>query len=617
MKHLERIAAGNRFSQLHCGAIASCFAEHVLEDFGPEGWIELYPDEEEAREHSFLNHTHVRDKLLWINDANDWFLKNQVICCLSNANLLPLLPLPHSTEPTPRPNYCLVAPQVPADPEAAPRPRRPTTQRRGPRTPAAAAANPFAAGPSFTASGSGTAAAADPSFHAGPYTFDDYARTVPLIPPRVTPPYGPEYEYFIPYPTGPQLPPFHGTPPEVREQIIWDSQKRIIDTLNARFLDLSLSITSSTSSTATDRVFNFADGPAVLSEPVIRKALEDILIWNGSGMSFMEMCHRGKEFTSIIDKAESDLRSLLNIPIDEFSFVVLFLQGGATSQFSAVSLNLCSSPQDHVDYLITGSWGDKAAREVAKYSSVSFLWSGKGENYVRVPDFGSLKQNPRAKYLHICANETIYGAEFKDYLTSLNEEGLLVADMSSTFCSKTVDVSKFGVIYTGAQKNVGPAGVTIVIVRRDLIGKSQKNTPVMLDYKIHAENKSLYNTPPCFGIYMYGLVFEDLLQQGGLEEVENKNVAKGQLLYDAIDNGEGFFRCPVKKLVRSLMNVPFRLVNSELEGQFIKQAAKEKMVTLKRHRSVGGMRASIYNAMPLAGVQKMVAFMKDYQARHS
>ncbi|KAK9755506.1 hypothetical protein RND81_01G030300 [Saponaria officinalis] len=366
--------------------------------------------------------------------------------------------------------------------------------------------------------------------------------------------------------------------------------------------------------TTADRVFNFAAGPAVLPEPVLRKAQADLLNWNGSGMSVMEMSHRGKEFISIIDKAESDLRSLLNIPVDEFA--VLFLQGGATSQFSAVPLNLCSSPRDHVDYLVTGSWGDKAAKEAAKYSSVSVVWSGKGENYVRVPDFGSLEQNPRAKYLHICANETIYGVEFKDYPTPLNEDGLLVADMSSNFCSKPVDVSKFGVIYAGAQKNVGPAGVTIAIVRRDLIGKSQKNTPVMLDYKIHAENKSLYNTPPCFGIYMCGLVFEDLLQQGGLADVEKKNVAKAQLLYDAIDNSGGFFRCPVEKSVRSLMNVPFTLAKSELEGDFIKQAAKEKMVALKGHRSVGGMRASIYNAMPLAGVQKLVAFMKDFQARH-
>jgi phosphoserine aminotransferase len=219
--------------------------------------------------------------------------------------------------------------------------------------------------------------------------------------------------------------------------------------------------------------------------------------------------------------------------------------------------------------------------------------------------------------LHICANETIHGVEFKNYPTPNNKNGILVADMSSNFCSKPVDVSKFGLIYAGAQKNVGPSGVTIVIVRNDLIGNAQDFTPVMLDYKIHAENNSLYNTPPCYGIYMCGLVFEDLLEQGGLVEVEKKNKKKAEILYNAIDESNGFFRCPVEKSVRSLMNVPFTLEKSELEGEFIKEAAKENMVQLKGHRSVGGMRASIYNAMPLAGVEKLVAFMKDFQAKHA
>lgn len=329
-------------------------------------------------------------------------------------------------------------------------------------------------------------------------------------------------------------------------------------------------------------------------------------------MSVMEMSHRGKEFTSIIDKAEADLRSLLSIPSD---YAVLFLQGGATTQFAAIPLNLCEAG-DSVDYLVTGSWGDKAAKEAKKYANVSTIWSGKSENYVRVPSFDEVKQNVHARYLHICANETIYGVEFKDYPVPKNKDGILIADMSSNFCSKPVDVTKFGVIYAGAQKNVGPSGVTIVIIRKDLIGKAQDITPVMLDYKIHAENKSLYNTPPCFGIYMCGLVFEDLLEQGGLVEVEKKNEAKAKVLYDAIDGSNGFYRCPVEKSVRSLMNVPFTLEKSELEADFIKEASKEKMVALKGHRSVGGMRASIYNAMPLAGVEKLVAFMKDFQAKH-
>ncbi|KAF3546223.1 hypothetical protein DY000_02009450 [Brassica cretica] len=362
-----------------------------------------------------------------------------------------------------------------------------------------------------------------------------------------------------------------------------------------------------------DRVFNFAAGPATLPENVLLKAQADLYNWRGSGMSVMEMSHRGKEFLSIIQKAESDLRQLLEIP-SEYS--VLFLQGGATTQFAGLPLNLCK-PDDTVDFVVTGSWGDKAVKEAKKYCKTSVIWSGKSDKYTRVPSFDALEQSPDAKYLHICANETIHGVEFKDYPVVRNPNGFLVADMSSNFCSKPVDVSKFGVIYGGAQKNVGPSGVTIVIIRKDLIGNAQEITPVMLDYKIHDENSSLYNTPPCFGIYMCGLVFEDLLAQGGLKEVERKNQRKADLLYNAIEESKGFFKCPVEKSVRSLMNVPFTLDKSELEGEFIKEAAKEKMVQLKGHRSVGGMRASIYNAMPLAGVEKLVTFMKDFQAKHA
>ncbi|CAN1316633.1 Phosphoserine aminotransferase 1, chloroplastic [Linum perenne] len=383
-----------------------------------------------------------------------------------------------------------------------------------------------------------------------------------------------------------------------------------------------LSIRCSTTNTASspistthvldpERVFNFAAGPATLPANVLKKAESELYNWRGSGMSVMEMSHRGKEFLSIIHKAESDLRSLLNIS-DDYS--VLFLQGGATTQFAAIPLNLCS-PQDAVDYVVTGSWGDKAFKEAQKFCNPNLIWSGKSDKYTTIPSFDSLEQSPDAKYLHICANETIHGVEFKDYPTPKN--GILIADMSSNFCSKPVDVSKFGIIYAGAQKNVGPSGVTIVIIRKDLIGNAQGITPVMLDYKIHDENKSLYNTPPCYGIYMCGLVFEDLVAQGGLEEVEKKNKKKGDLLYNAIEESNGFYRNPVEKSVRSLMNVPFTMEKSELEAEFIKEAAKEKMVQLKGHRSVGGMRASIYNAMPYEGVEKLVAFMKDFQAKHA
>ncbi|GMN28749.1 hypothetical protein TIFTF001_002148 [Ficus carica] len=363
---------------------------------------------------------------------------------------------------------------------------------------------------------------------------------------------------------------------------------------------------------AQDRVFNFAAGPATLPERVLLKAQSELYNWRGSGMSVMEMSHRGKDFLSIINKAESDLRALLGIP--EGDYAVLFLQGGATTQFAALPLNLCK-PDDQVDFVVTGSWGDKAFKEAQKFCKPNLIWSGKPDKYTKIPTFQDLEQSEHARYLHICANETIHGVEFKTYPTPRN--GLLVADMSSNFCSKPVNVTKFGVIYAGAQKNVGPSGVTIVIIRKDLIGNAQEKTPVMLDYKIHADNNSLYNTPPCYGIYMCGLVFEDLLEQGGLEEVEKKNKHKADLLYKAIDESKGFYRCPVEKSVRSLMNVPFTLEKSELEVEFVKEAAKEKMLQLKGHRSVGGMRASIYNAMPLAGVEKLVAFMKDFQARHA
>ncbi|XP_026403516.1 phosphoserine aminotransferase 2, chloroplastic-like [Papaver somniferum] len=371
--------------------------------------------------------------------------------------------------------------------------------------------------------------------------------------------------------------------------------------------------TNNSTTPSQDRVFNFAAGPATLPENVLQKAESELVNWRNSGMSVMEMSHRGKDFVSIIEKAESDLRTLLNIPSD---YAVLFLQGGATTQFASIPLNLCN-PNDSVDYIVTGSWGDKAFKEAQKYCKPNVIWSGKSEKYTKIPSFDDLKQNPDAKYLHICANETIHGVEFKDYPTPKNKDGILIADMSSNFCSKPVDVSKFGIIYAGAQKNVGPSGVTIVIIRKDLIGNAQDITPVMLDYKIHAENNSLYNTPPCYGIYMCGLVFEDLVNQGGLVEVEKRNMKKAEILYNAIDGSGGFYRCPVEKSVRSLMNVPFTLEKSELEAELIKEATKEKMVQLKGHRSVGGMRASIYNAMPLAGVEKLVTFMKDFQSRHA
>jgi phosphoserine aminotransferase len=361
-------------------------------------------------------------------------------------------------------------------------------------------------------------------------------------------------------------------------------------------------------------VYNFAAGPATLPLSVLKKAQEELVDYRGSGMSIMEMSHRGKEFDAAIKKAEADLRALLAVPD---THAVLFLQGGATTQFAALPLNLCADPSVPADFVVSGSWSDKAFKEAKKFSAASVAWSGKEGKYTALPPFDEIKQNPEARFLHICSNETIHGVEFKDYPEPKNESGILVADMSSNFCSKPVDVSRFGVIYAGAQKNVGPSGVTIAIVRKDLIGNAQPITPVMLDYKTHADNASLYNTPPCFAIYICGLVFEDLLAQGGLAEVEKKNAHKAGILYDAIDASNGYYVCPVDKSVRSLMNVPFTLAKGpDFEKQLIAEAAKEGMVQLKGHRSVGGLRASIYNAMPLAGVEKLVAFMKDFQARN-
>ncbi|KAG8100795.1 hypothetical protein GUJ93_ZPchr0013g34960 [Zizania palustris] len=334
-------------------------------------------------------------------------------------------------------------------------------------------------------------------------------------------------------------------------------------------------VPSSPAAGAAERgVYNFAAGPATLPLSVLQKAQAELVDYRGSGMSIMEMSHRGKEFDAAIKKAEADLRALLAV---SDTYEVLFLLGGATTQFAAVPLNLCASPSDPADFLVSGSWSDKAFKEAKKFSAASVAWSGKEEGkYTSLPPFDAIKQNPEASFLHICSNETIHGVEFKGYPEPKNKSGILAADMSSNFYSKPVDVSRFGVIYAGAQKNVGPSGVTIAIVRKDLIGNAQPITPVMLDFKTHADNASLYNTPPCFAIYICGLVFENLLAQGGLAEVERKNAHKAGILYDTIDASGGYYICPVETSVRSLMNVPFTLANGgDFEKQFIAEAAKE------------------------------------------
>lgn len=358
-----------------------------------------------------------------------------------------------------------------------------------------------------------------------------------------------------------------------------------------------------------NRVFNFSAGPAMLPTEVLARAREEMLNWKGSGMCVMEMSHRGKEYVSIAEKAEADLRALMAIP-DHYK--VLFLQGGASSQFSMVPMNLLRG-KTSADYLNTGHWSEKAIAEGKRYCNVNIVADTKGSKYTTLPDASELTFSKDAAYVHYTPNETIAGVEF-GYIPDTGDIPL-VADMSSTILSRPIDVSKFGVIYAGAQKNIGPAGLTIAIVREDLIGQTLPGTPIMFDYKTHADNGSMYNTPPTYAWYIAGLVFEHLLAMGGLAAMEAINKRKAEKLYAAIDNSP-FYSNPVDPKCRSWMNVPFILANSELDKTFLKEAEAAGLSTLAGHRSVGGMRASIYNAMPEEGVDALVAFMNDFAQRH-
>lgn len=357
-------------------------------------------------------------------------------------------------------------------------------------------------------------------------------------------------------------------------------------------------------------IYNFSAGPAVLPKEVLLQAQAELPDWHGSGMSVMEMSHRGKEYMSIHAQAEADLRELMAIPNN---YKIMFLQGGGHLQFSMVPLNLLRGKQS-ADYVNTGEWSKKAIGEAKKFGSVNEVASNTDKNSTYVPAFNTWKCDPNAAYLHYTTNETIGGVEFGWVPDTGNVP--LVADMSSNILSRPYDVSKFGLIYAGAQKNIGPAGLAVVIVREDLLGQAAANTPTMLDYKIHADADSMYNTPPTYGIYMAGLVFQWLKKQGGVAAMEQVNIAKAKLLYGAIDASNGFYNCPVAKADRSRMNVPFTLKNSSLDAEFLKQADARGLLQLKGHRSVGGMRASIYNAMPLAGVQALVAFMNEFANQH-
>ncbi len=357
------------------------------------------------------------------------------------------------------------------------------------------------------------------------------------------------------------------------------------------------------------RVFNFSAGPAMLPEAVLKQAQEEMLDWQGSGMCVAEMSHRGKEFMSIAEQAETDLRELMGIPSN---YKVLFLQGGASSQFAMIPMNLLRG-KNNADYINTGAWSKKAISEAKRYCSVNVAGSSEASNFTGVPAQADLKLNADAAYVHYTPNETIGGVEFP-YIPETGDVPL-VADMSSNILSRPIDVSKFGLIYAGAQKNIGPAGLAVVIVREDLIGQVIDGTPSMFDYQIHAENDSMYNTPPTYTWYLAGLAFAWLKNNGGLTAMAEINQRKAAKLYAAID-GSDFYANPVDPECRSWMNVPFTLANADLDSVFLKEAAEIGLTTLKGHRSVGGMRASIYNAMPEAGVDALVKFMADFEKRH-
>jgi phosphoserine aminotransferase len=354
------------------------------------------------------------------------------------------------------------------------------------------------------------------------------------------------------------------------------------------------------------RIFNFSAGPAMLPAEVLSRAGDEMLDWHGSGMSVMEMSHRGREFVGIAAEAEKDLRELLAVPAN---YKVLFLAGGATLQFAQVPMNLLRG-KGRADYVATGEWSKKAIKEAKSYCDVHIAATSEDRNFTYAPKQWNVRND--AAYVHCCSNETIGGVEFH----AVPQVPVpLVADASSHFLSRPMDVSKYGLIYAGAQKNVGPAGLTIAIVRDDLIGQAAKGTPSVMDYKAQAEADSMLNTPPSYSIYIAGLVFKWLRSLGGLAEIERRNIAKSRLLYDYLDSTR-FYRNPVAREDRSRMNVPFTLPDAKLDEPFLKGAGERGMVQLKGHRSVGGMRASIYNAMPIEGVQRLVEYLREFEGKH-
>lgn len=358
------------------------------------------------------------------------------------------------------------------------------------------------------------------------------------------------------------------------------------------------------------RVYNFSAGPAILPEEVLKRAADEMLEYGESGQSVMEMSHRSKEYQAIIDSVEAKLREIMAIPDN---YKVLFLQGGASSQFAMIPLNLMNK-SGKADFVITGQWANKAYQEASRYGECKAVASSKDKTFSYIPELDKANFTPDADYFHICYNNTIYGTKFTELPDCGNVP--LVADMSSSILSEPVDVSKYGMIYAGAQKNMGPAGLTVVIIREDLIGNARDITPTMFNYQTHADNGSMYNTPPTYGIYILGLVLDWVKEQGGLEKMSEINAKKAALLYDFLD-GSKLFKATVQGKDRSLMNVPFVTGSDELDAKFVSEAKKQGLINLKGHRSVGGMRASIYNAMPYAGVEKLVEFMKKFEAENA
>ncbi len=358
------------------------------------------------------------------------------------------------------------------------------------------------------------------------------------------------------------------------------------------------------------RIWNFSAGPAALPEEVLKQAQEELLDWHGAGCSVMEMSHRGKEFMSILEQAETDLRELMEIPA---GYKVLFLQGGATQQFAQIPMNLLAGRS--ADYIVTGSWSKKAFKEAQRIGTVRCAASTESQGFTCLPTAEEIKLDPFAAYLHICTNETIHGVEIP--AERIADTGVpLVVDMSSHILSRRVNVEKFGLIYAGAQKNIGPSGLTLVIVRQELLGMAPLTIPSVMDYAVMAENGSMLNTPPTYGIYIAGLVFQWLKRQGGLTGIEAVNVEKARRLYACIDNSGGFYTNPVDPDCRSRMNVPFTLANPQLDAAFLAESKAAGLVSLKGHKSVGGMRASIYNAVPLAAIEALVDFMNDFAKRN-